>query len=107
MAGKANPSALLLSWQLRDDFEVIVHEEVKHGQRQRSKKHGRAQDIRITEKGRVGNMTDQVLLFVSTTSQDADAPPFALQLLKLNYSALRHDLLAEVKKGLDKKFFLG
>ena len=107
MSGKSDPRALLRSWQLREDFEVVVHEEVKPGARQRSKKYGRAQDMHMTETGRVGNKTDQVLLLVSTTSQDADALPFALQVAKLNYSTLRRDLLADVKKGLDEKPSLG
>ena len=56
----------------------------------------------MTETGRVGNKTDQVLLLVSTTTQDADALPFALQVAKLNYSTFRRDLLGDVKKGLGR-----
>ena len=62
MSGKSDPRALLRSWQLREDFEVVMYEEAKTGTRQRSKKYGRAQDIHMTETGRVGNKTDQVLL---------------------------------------------
>ena len=78
MAGKANPSALLLSWHLQDAFEVVIHEDVKAGQRVRKKKHGQVQIMRITEKGKVENKTDQVLWMVSTTTQDeGDAPCIA------------------------------
>lgn len=103
MAGKANPSTLLLSWQLLNGFDVIIHEEPKAGARQRSKRLGQLLDMRITEKGRVENKTDQVLVLVSTKSQNDDDPPFALQMAKLNYAALHPDLLAAVKKGQVKK----
>ena len=61
MAGKANPSGLLLSWHLQDAFEVVIQEATKSGQRVRTKRHGTVQNMRITEKGKVENKTDQVI----------------------------------------------
>ena len=71
MAGKANPSGLLLSWHLQDAFEVVIQEAVKPGARTRTKKHGTVQNMRITEKGKVENKTDQLLMLVSTTTQES------------------------------------
>ena len=99
MAGKANPSTLLLSWHLQEAFEVVFQEDVKADQRVRRKKHGQVENMRITEKGKVENQTDQVLLMGSTTTQDDDEAPSALQAGKLTWSELRLALLAAGKKG--------
>ena len=103
MAGKANPSALLLSWHLQDAFEVVIHEAGKAGARARTKRHGQVQSMRITEKGKVENKTDQVLLLLTTTTQDEKEAPYALQAAKMTWSELRPDLVAGVKKGLPTK----
>ena len=103
MAGKANPSGLLLSWHLQDAFEVVIQEAAKSGARTRTKKHGTVQNMRITEKGKVENKTDQLLMLVTTTTQDAKEAPYALQFGKLTWSGLRPDLLEAVKKGLVSK----
>jgi hypothetical protein len=100
MAGKANPSALLLSWHLQEAFEVVIHEAGKPGARPRTKRHGQAQNMRITEKGKVENKTDQLLMLLTTTTQDAKEAPYALQFAKLTWSGLRPDA---VKKGLPNK----
>ena len=75
MAGRHNPIALLSSWHLKDDFVFTVLENVAVGTRQRTKLYGNVSDMRFTEKGRVENKTDQVLLLLSTTTQNADDPP--------------------------------
>ena len=103
MAGKANPSGLLLTWHLQDAFEVHIQEAGKPGARVRKKSHGTVQSIRITEKGKVGKKTDQLLMLVTTTTQDAKEAPYALQAVKLTWSELRPDLVAAVKKGLVNK----
>ena len=103
MAGKANPSGLLLSWHLQEAFEVVFHEPTKSGQRTRTKRHGTVQSMRITEKGKVENKTDQLLMLVTTSTQDAKEAPYALQAAKLTWSELRPDLVAAVKKGLVNK----
>ncbi len=101
--GKSNPSALLLSWHLQGAFEVVFQEDAKPNQRVRKKKHGQLQSMRVTEKGRVENKTDQVLMMLTTTTQDDGDAPFALQVAKLNWLELRHDLLVDLKKGLQKQ----
>ena len=88
---------------LQDAFEVVFQEDVKAGARVRKKKHGQVQNMQITENGKVENKTDQVLLMVSTTTQDDERPFYALQARKLTWSELRPDLLAAVKKGLPKQ----
>ena len=103
MAGKANPSGLLLTWHLQDAFEVHIQEAGKPGARVRKKSHGTVQSMRITEKGKVENKTDQLLMLLTTTTQDAKAAPYALQFGKLTWSGLRPDLLEAVKKGLVSK----
>jgi hypothetical protein len=44
-------------------------------------------------------------MLLSTTTQKEDDPPFAfaLQVAKLTYSGLRHDLLAKLQKALPAK----
>ena len=103
MAGKHNPIALHSSWHLKEDFDVTVLENVAVGTRQRTKKYGNVSDMRFTEKGRVDNKTDQVLMLLSTTTQKEDEPPFAFQVAKLTYTGLRHDLLAKLQKALPAK----
>ena len=61
----------------------------------------RACESRRREK--VENKTDQLLMLVSTTTQDAKEAPYALQFGKLTWSGLRPDLLEAVKKGLVSK----
>ena len=103
LAVKHNPIALHSSWHLKEDFDVTVLENVANGTRQRTKKYGNVSDMRFTEKGRVDNKTDQVLMLLSTTTQKDDDPPFALQMAKLTYSGLRHDILAKLQKSLPQK----
>ena len=103
MAGTANPSALLLSWTLQEPFDVVINEAGKPGARPRTKRHGQAQNMRITEKGKVENKTDQVLLLLTTTTQDKKEAPYALQAAKMTWTELRPDLVAAMKKGLPNK----
>ena len=103
MTVKHNPIVLHSSWHLKEDFEVNVLENVAAGTRQRTKRYGSVSDMHFTEKGRVDNKTDQVLMLLSTTTQKEDDPPFGLQMAKLTYSGLRHDLLAKLQKALPPK----
>ena len=74
----ARPDALLFRCHLHDASAAVFQADVTANQRVRKKKHGHLQKMRITEKGKVQNKTDQVLLMVSTTTQDEGEAPFAL-----------------------------
>ena len=91
---------------MKGAFEVVVLEPLVEGARQRSKKYGQVSDMRFTEKGKVENKPEQVLMMLGTTAQEEDSAPLALQMAKLNYSGLRADLLKECKKGLPAKHSL-
>ena len=62
-----------------------------------------AQNMRITGKGKVENKTDQLLMLLATTTQEAKEAPYALQFAKLTWSGLCPDLVEAVKKGLPNK----
>ena len=99
----ARPDALLFRCHLHDASAAVFQAEVTASQRTMRKKHGTVQNMRITEKGKVENKTDQLLMLVTTTTQDAKEAPYALQAAKLTWSELRPDLVAAVKKGLVNK----
>ena len=64
MSGKSNPSALMLKWQLVDGFDVLFVQPPKNGGRIVKKKMGTVVEMKDTEKGKVENKTDQVLMFM-------------------------------------------
>ena len=56
----ARPDALLFRCHLHDASAAVFQADVTASQRTRTKKHGHVQNMRITEKGKVENKTDQV-----------------------------------------------
>ena len=100
MVSKADPSALLLKWKLTEGFEVVVCQAVAAGARPKLKKYGTVVDIRDTEKGKVENKTDQVLMLLTTSMMKDDAPPYALQVALLDFKGLDKDILTAYHKKL-------
>ena len=98
MPAKADPSALLLKWELKGGFELVVVQEPTSGRTKR-KLLGVVTAWHDTEKGQVENKRDQVLCLLHTSKQE-DAAPYALQARKLEYSGLSPELLKDVKKAL-------
>lgn len=98
-AAKPDPRALHHTWELKGEFELVFVEPPK-GARTKRKPMGQVVTWRDTEKGKVDNKVDQVLCFLTCSTQDQDAAPFALQARKLDYSKLSPSILKEVKKGL-------
>jgi hypothetical protein len=103
MAGKQNPAALLLPWQLRKGFELWVLEPTQKSGRPKTKSYGTVTDIGVTEKGVVANKRDQCLLKVHTSQQDTREAPLALQMALLDYKALHSDLLNAVNSNMPHK----
>ena len=103
MAAKADTSALLLPWKLQGPFDLVVIQAAPSGGRTKNKLMGTVSDIHDTEKGRVENKTNQVLMLLQTTKQAEHAAPYALQVANLDFSGLRKDLLTEYKKKLPDK----
>ena len=99
MAGKANPSYVLLGWKLQGGFEVFVSNPTNNG-RVAQKRLGVVTKMSHTEKGKVENKVDQAVFLVHTNAQEEGAPPFALQTAKLDFKSLRRDLKEAVQKGL-------
>ena len=56
----ARPDALLFRCHLHDASAAVFQADVTASQRTRTKKHGTVQNMRITEKRKVENKTDQV-----------------------------------------------
>jgi len=100
MSGKSNPSALMLKWQLVDGFDVLFVQPPKAGSRLVKKKMGTVVEMKDTEKGKVDNKTDQVLMFISTSSMDDDAAPYALQVALLDFKGLDKEILQSYNKKL-------
>ena len=100
MASRADPSALLLRWKMSEGFEVAFHQAVATGARAKLKKMGTVVDIRDTEKGKVENKTDQVLMLLTTSMMKEDAPPYALQVALLDFKGLDKDILTAYNKKL-------
>ena len=98
-AAKHDPRALNLAWELKDGFELVFVEPTA-GARTKRKQIGQVVTWRDTEKGKVDNKQDQVLCLLTCSTQGVDAPPYALQVKKLDYSKLSIGLLKDVKKGL-------
>ena len=101
-AAKHDPRSLKNDWELKDGFE-LVFVEPSSGARTKRKMMGQVVTWRDTEKGKVDNKQDQVLCLLTCSTQAEDAPPYALQAKKLDYSKLSVGLLKDVKKGLDSK----
>ena len=57
----ARPDALLFRSHLHDASAAVFQADVTASQRTRRKKHGTVQNMRITEKGKVENKTEQVI----------------------------------------------
>ena len=101
-AAKHDPRYLKNDWELKEGFE-LVSVEPSTGGRTKRKVLGQVVTWRDTEKGKVDNKQDQVLCLLTCSMQEENAPPYALQAKKLDYSKLTVGLLKDVKKGLDAK----
>ena len=73
---RSDPSTLLNTWTLQRGFEMTVTEESTTGGRAKTKRYGVVTEMRDTEKGKVGNKVDQVLMVLTTTTQEDGAPPY-------------------------------
>ena len=100
MASRADPSALLLRWKLTEGFEVVVCQAVAAGARPTLKKYGTVVDIRDTEKGKVENKSDQVLMLITTSTMSKSAQPLALQVALLDFKGLNTDIITAYNKKL-------
>ena len=100
MASRADPSALLLRWKLTEGFEVVVCQPVTKEARPKLKKYGTVVDIRDTEKGKVENKSDQVLMLITTTTMKENAQPLALQVALLDFKGLDKDIITAYNKKL-------
>lgn len=103
MVSKADPSSILLRWRMTDGFQVAFYQPVPTGARPKLRKMGTAVDIRDTEKGKVENKSDQVLMLLTTSTMKEHAPPYALQVALLDFSGLDKDILAAYHKKLPAK----
>ncbi len=103
MTTKSDPRCLLLSWKLQKGFELVVMETTQKGGRVKSKNMGTVAKMQSTGKGLVGNKRDQLLMFLSTTSQDENAPPYSLQVGLLDYKSLNANILSSVNTGMGVK----
>ena len=100
MASRADPSALLLRWKMTEGFEVAVCQPVKADARPKLKKYGTVVDIRDTEKGKVKNKSDQVLMLITTSTMSKSAQPLALQVALLDFKGLDKDIITAYNKKL-------
>ena len=64
------------------------------------KKYGTVVDIRDTEKGKVENKSDQVLMLITTTTMKENAQPLALQVALLDFKGLDKDIITAYNKKL-------
>ena len=69
----------------------------------KSKNMGTVAKMQSTGKGIVGNKRDQLLMFLSTTTQDDNAPPYSLQVGLLDYKSLNSNNLSSVNTGMGAK----
>ena len=84
MAAKADPRALLFQWKLRGAFEMVVVQPPINNKRAQFKVFGIVSEMGYTSKGKIGNMPDQMLMFVNTTMQAENNPAYSVQVSKLD-----------------------
>ena len=79
MGAKTDPVAVLLKWLLREEFEPVFGQATGENKRPEMKLMGTVTDVRHTEKGMVERKSDQVIFVISTSTQAALDPLYALQ----------------------------
>ena len=101
MVSKVDPSTLWLKWSLRGDFELHVHVPAPDGQSGTVDHLGTVTQMgpmTPLSPGTDENKALELIMLVRTSTQEADAAPYGLQLTLVDFSDLNSDLKAACSK---------